>query len=82
MKKDNNCTSNIAKKNFKFYLQFNKLNIYYKIVKKNRVTKNKVAKSFPTILGIEKSKKINAYLSTNTEMIITIFFALIIVEKA
>lgn len=47
-------------KKFKFFPRFNKLKIQYKIVVKSRVIKRWVAKGFPVVLCMEKSKKITA----------------------
>lgn len=38
------------------------------------MVKRKVTKSFSTILGVEKSKKINTCLSTNIKIILDSFF--------
>lgn len=47
-------------KKIKFISQFNKLKL---------LGKNRVAKSFSMALGVEISKKINTYLSTNIKIL-------------
>lgn len=57
-------------KKFNFSPWFNRIKIHYKTIEKRKSTKSGVAKSLSKILGVEKSKRINACISTNIEIIV------------